>query len=204
MAVLQQGLAFPMYAASVWLVWVISQETGSSGVLGVGAGCVLIALGAWIATLAAPADGHRRLLGHALALACLLGALAILPRIARAPAPALAARASGESYSPAALAALRQSGRPVLVNMTASWCVTCLVNERVAIQVALPSLDAHRVAYLTGDWTRQDPAITDFLRHYGRDGVPLYVFFPAGSSPEAPGQVLPQILTPGLLKALAR
>jgi DsbC/DsbD-like thiol-disulfide interchange protein/cytochrome c biogenesis protein CcdA len=202
MGLLQQGLAFPMYAAAVWLVWVISQEAGSTGVLGVGAGFVLIALGAWIATQASGADRLPRMLAHGLSACCVVAAFSILPGIAHVAAPALSRRAMGDRYSPATLSALRQDGRPVLVNMTAAWCVTCLVNERVAIQPSLPSLDAHRVAYLTGDWTRQDPQITEFLRHYGRVGVPLYVFFPAGSPTDSPGQILPQILTPRLLQTL--
>jgi thiol:disulfide interchange protein len=110
--------------------------------------------------------------------------------------------AAAETYSPARLEALRKSGQPVLVNMTASWCVTCLVNERVAIEPALPALRAQGVAYLTGDWTRADPAISTFLRRYRRDGVPLYVFFPSGWPIDKQGEVLPQILTPHLIEAL--
>ena len=83
--------------------------------------------------------------------------------------------------------------------MTAAWCVTCLVNERVAIASApvRQAFAAHHVAYLKGDWTRQDPAITAFLREHGRDGVPLYVYYPPRRA--ARRQVLPQILTPGLV-----
>ena len=71
----------------------------------------------------------------------------------------------------------------MFVNMTAAWCVTCLVNERVAIATGpvQQAFAADDVTYLKGDWTRQDPAITTFLRQNGRDGVPLYVFFPAGA-----------------------
>ena len=82
--------------------------------------------------------------------------------------------------------------------MTAAWCVTCLVNERVALGSTniRKTFNAKGVIYLKGDWTRQDPAITAFLRDHGRDGVPLYVFFPAkGGAPK----VLPQILTEGLV-----
>ena len=77
-------------------------------------------------------------------------------------------------------------------------CVTCLVNERIALGSATirQAFAAKGIAYLKGDWTRQDPAITEFLRSHGRDGVPLYVFFPAkGSAPK----ILPQILTEGIV-----
>jgi thiol:disulfide interchange protein DsbD len=187
---LRQGLAFPMYAAAVWLVWVLSRQSGSSGVLGVSAGFVLIALATWVARF-----------GRPLALICLLGAAAILPAIGGAGTPTAIAEGA-QPYSAATLLALRASGRPVLVDMTASWCVTCLINERVALRPAMPRLAAHGVAYLTGDWTRQDAGITAFLRQYGREGVPLYVFFAAGLPVDQPGRVLPQILTPGLVASL--
>jgi thiol:disulfide interchange protein DsbD len=116
------------------------------------------------------------------------------------PSGATEARAEDgvEPFSTARLAALRAEGRPVFVNMTAAWCVTCLVNERVAIRTASvrQAFATHGVTYLKGDWTRQDPEITAFLRAHGRDGVPLYVYFPAGN---ALPLVLPQILTQSIL-----
>jgi thiol:disulfide interchange protein DsbD len=189
------------------MVWVLSQQAGSTGVLAAGAGFVLIGLALWLWRVAGALRPGRRLTGRRVAqglgLAACLAAVAILALIARAPTgPAALAQDGAEPYSPARLLQLRQAGRPVLVNMTAAWCVTCLVNERAAILPALPALTAHGVAYLTGDWTRQDPAITDFLRRYRRDGVPLYVFFSAALPLDQSGQVLPQILTPGLIRAL--
>ena len=104
------------------------------------------------------------------------------------------AQGEAEAFSPERLAAARAAGRPVFVNMTAAWCVTCLVNERVAIDsdaVRRAFVD-NRVVYLKGDWTRQNPAITQYLRENGRDGVPLYVMYPSdGGAPS----VLPQILS---------
>ena len=87
---------------------------------------------------------------------------------------------------------------PVLVNMTAAWCVTCLVNERIALGPAAAGLDARHIAYLVGDWTRQDARITAFLHRFGRAGVPLYVFYPA----DGPPRVLPQILDAAQIAAL--
>ena len=86
--------------------------------------------------------------------------------------------------------------------MTAAWCVTCLVNERVVLSsdAVRGAFAARGVVYLKGDWTRQDPAITSFLREHGRDGVPLYVLFPGGNTPSIQ---FPQILTqPVVLDAL--
>jgi thiol:disulfide interchange protein DsbD len=191
---LRQGLAFPMYGASAWLVWVVSQEAGPAGVLGTVAGLVLLGFAAWMIGVAQQEAGRTRRLAQSVAAAALLLALAVLSGIGGAPPAASPAEAGVEAYSATRLAALRAEGRPVFVNMTAAWCVTCLVNERVAIASA-PVRDAfaaHHVAYLKGDWTRQDGAITAFLREHGRDGVPLYVYFPPG---EQPPEVLPQILT---------
>jgi thiol:disulfide interchange protein DsbD len=98
------------------------------------------------------------------------------------------------AYSASRLADLRAEGRPVFVNMTAAWCVTCLVNERVALssEAVKEAFEKQNVAYLKGDWTQADPAISQFLREHGREGVPLYVLYPPHG--EAP-VVLPQILT---------
>ncbi len=191
MEVLRQGLAFPMYAASVWLLWVVNQEAGASGVLGTAAGLVLLGFAAWAFGLAQRAGRQGRRLGQAAAAAAVLAALAVLPGVGAAPAPALA---EAEAFTPARLAVLRAEGRPVFVNLTAAWCVTCLVNERVALSPAVvqQAFATHGVVYLKGDWTRQDPAISAFLRQLGREGVPLYLLYTPGHP--AP-TVLPQILT---------
>lgn len=195
MEVLRQALAFPMYAASAWLVWVISQEAGSPGVLGTAAGLVLLGFAAWVVGITQATDNRGRRIGQSAAAAALLAALAVLSGIAAAPAvPVNGAGESGaEAFTPALLASLRAEGRPVFVNMTAAWCVTCLVNERVALgsEPVRRAFADHHVAYLKGDWTRQDPRITDYLRENGRAGVPLYVYYPPGGQPD----VLPQILT---------
>jgi thiol:disulfide interchange protein DsbD len=137
-----------------------------------------------------------------MATVAILAALAVLSGITAAPVGA-STDASAEAFTPARLASLRAAGKPVFVNMTAAWCVTCLVNERVAISTdaVRKAFAADDVAYLKGDWTRQDPAITAFLRENGRDGVPLYVFFPAGGGQP---EVLPQILTEGEVLGLLR
>ena len=205
MDVLRGVLAFPMYAAAAWLVWVISQQAGPDGVLAALAGLLLVGFAAWALGLAqaarAGAPGRGWLgpswLGRGAALAALALAAALLPALTAAPpaqAPQSVQNEGAEPYTPARLAALRADHRSVFVNMTAAWCVSCLVNERVALAPAAvrEAFSAHKVAYLKGDWTRGDPAITAYLREHGRDGVPLYVFYPAG---DAAAKVLPQILT---------
>ncbi|MBV9430792.1 MAG: thioredoxin family protein [Hyphomicrobiales bacterium] len=206
MVILRQALAFPMYGAAAWLVWIISQQAGSDGVLATLTGMLLVALAAWIIGVTQIREGRPVLIGRSLAGLAALGAILILVRVETAPASPLKTVITGEErpYSASNLSALRAEGRPVFVNMTAAWCVTCLVNERIALSSdAVKQAFAHRnVAYLKGDWTRADPAISDFLREHGRDGVPLYVLFPPKGGD---GVVLPQILTASaVLEALDR
>ena len=204
MEILRQALAFPMYGATAWLVWVISQEAGPGGVLGTSAGLVLLGFGAWVLGITQSATDRTRRVGQSAAVAALLAALAVLSGIASAPATSAAViEAGAEPFSAARLAALRAAGRPVFVNMTAAWCVTCLLNERVAIssEAVQRAFADRRVTYLKGDWTRQNPEITRYLRENGRDGVPLYVYYPPRGEPA----VLPQILTEStVLSELAR
>jgi thiol:disulfide interchange protein DsbD len=195
MDLLKQALAFPMYGAALWMAWVVSQQTGSTGLLAVLGGFLAVGFAAWAFGYAQAHEGPKLLraggLLAAAGLAALLVSLAVAP-----PATARLAMSDGaEPFSPARLAALRAEKRPVLVDMTAAWCVTCLVNERVALAPASvqQAFAKYHVAYLKGDWTRQDAGITAFLQAFGRTGVPLYVYYPAGGD----GEVLPQILTEG-------
>jgi thiol:disulfide interchange protein DsbD len=193
MEVLRQLLAFPMYGAAGWLLWVVSEEAGSGGVLATAIGFVCLGFAGWSLGITQDAGFHRRRFGWTAAGAAVslaLMALSGIAPVALAPAP----QRDSEAFTPARLAALRAEGRPVFVNLTAAWCVTCLVNERVAISndTVQRVFAANHVAYLRGDWTRQDPAISEFLREQGRDGVPLYLYY----GPHAANAVvLPQILT---------
>ena len=201
MELLKQALAFPMYGAAAWLVWVISQEAGPSGVLATAVGLVLVGFAGWVFGVTQTASVQPRRFGQAAAVVAVLAALTVLSGISATPVVAAGTDGSTEAYTPARLAALREAGKPVFVNMTAAWCVTCLVNERVAIgtDAVRQAFAAAGVTYLKGDWTRQDPAITEFLRQNGRDGVPLYVYFPAHNGQP---RVLPQILTEGMVLRL--
>jgi len=98
-----------------------------------------------------------------------------------------------QPYSPERLAQLRAKGQPVFINLTADWCITCLVNERTTLDTEgfYQALEQNNIAYLKGDWTDSDPEITKLLNQYQRSGVPLYLLFPSDMK-EA--QILPQIL----------
>lgn len=197
---LRNALAFPLYATAAWLLWVLSQQVGPSGLAGALAGSVLLAFGLWWLGQPLRRRGLRNALGGALVVA----SLALLIDAGHNTPPTPSTTPAAETWSRERVSALQQDERAILVNFTAAWCITCKVNERVALatDAVRQALDERGVAYLKGDWTRRDPAITRELQRYGRSGVPLYLLYPAGrGEPE----VLPQLLTEGLvLQALSR
>jgi thiol:disulfide interchange protein DsbD len=196
---LRQGLAFPMLAAAAWLVWVLAQQSGPDGVLWALAGGVVLAAGLWALGLAQRAGaGRGAVVGRVAAGLAVLTLLALLPRLSAMPAAAADAGAGAEPWSEARVASLRAEGRPVFVNATAAWCITCQVNERVALRTATvqDAFATHGVAYLKADWTRGDPAITALLQSQGREGVPLYLYWAPGAAEPV---VLPQFLTEGIV-----
>ncbi len=204
----KQLLAFPMYLTAVWLLWVLAAQRGADGVAVALVAVVLLALGTWWRERLRFSD--RRAL-RALGWLPLLAALAAIPLVHRMPAPAPAGGGAVEAgaavaYSDARVASLRAEGRVVIVNMTADWCVTCKLNERVVLGTEgfRAALARHGATYVVGDFTNEDPAIAAFLARHRAVGVPLYVVFPPGAA-EAPGEVLPTVLRLGDVEAaLAR
>ena len=199
MARLRHALAFPLYATAAWLLWVLSQQVGPSGLASALAGSVLLAFGLWWFAQPLRRRGLRNALGGTLILASLALMVA-----AGHNTSTLSAVPAAETWSRERVSALQQDDRAVLVNFTAAWCITCKVNEQIALSTdaVRQALDENGVAYLRADWTRRDPAITEELRRHGRSGVPLYLLYPAG---QGPPEVLPQLLTEGLvLQALSR
>jgi thiol:disulfide interchange protein DsbD len=194
MEVFKNLLAFPMYGASLWMVWIASQQVSPEGLAAVFLSLLLVGFAAWAYGFAQRRE--RPTLGNGAAALAILASLACLFGLGMPAGAAHAGVASdgSEPYSAARLADLRAAHRPVLVDMSAAWCVTCLVNERVALSPTpvRQAFARHNVAYLKGDWTRQDSGITAYLREHDRSGVPLYVYYPAEGAP----QILPQILTP--------
>ena len=201
METLKQVLAFPVYATVAWLVWVLAQQVSPAGLFAGLIGLVLVALAAWsfnAAQTATPTWGRR--LGLGTVAASLIGVSALtaaLDRAGPAGAPQMSASAGYEPFTQARLGELLATNRPVFVNMTAAWCITCLVNEQAALSsAAVKAAFADRnIAYLKGDWTNRNPEITRVLEKHGRSGVPLYLLYAGDSEPI----VLPQILTPAIV-----
>ncbi len=179
------------------------QETGPASVFPALLGLVLVGFAVWV-------YGRTRLaarrIGSALAATAL--AAAIILAVPAAPGPPCRWRRTApglaiSTFSTARLDALTGEHQPVFVNLTAAWCITCLVNERTTLDSAAVrgAFADHGVVALKGDWTRQDPDITAFLQRFGRSGVPLYLLYDKAGAP----RVLPQILTEAkILSALGK
>jgi thiol:disulfide interchange protein DsbD len=191
---LRQFLAFPLYATAVWLLWVLGQQGGELAMVAILGGLILLVLAGWLWR-----DASVRVWEKALAVLVLATALIVphflVAEICQLPQATAFKTGDAEPYSPARLAALRAEGKPALINMTASWCLTCLVNEKMVLSrhSVKKYLHEKNIAYLVGDWTNRDPDITQFLQQYKRNGVPLYVYYPAGA--DSKPVVLPQVLT---------
>jgi thiol:disulfide interchange protein DsbD len=208
MAVFRQLLSFPMFATAAWLVWVLSQQTGAGQVFLALQGFVGIAFALWL-NHRKPATGWMRWLCVALIgliIAALMFTL-VMPRNETMHAPDTRAdeTQNWSSYTPQALEQALSGPYPVFVNMTAAWCITCKVNEQVALvqEEILAGFARDNIVYLKGDWTNRDNTITAYLEQFGRNGVPLYVFYaaPDAQTGQRPDPViLPQILTPGIVK----
>jgi len=196
MGVLQQFLAFPMFATAIWLAWVVARQAGSTGVLIALTGAMLLGLAVWLLRF-------RGQIALATGLTVAAGTLGLLPLVRPAQAAGETFMSGAVPYSAAKLATLRAAGTPVLIDMSAAWCVTCLVNEHVTLEndKVQAALRAHHVVIMTGDWTNRDPAISAYLEREHREGVPLYVYYPRD---HAFPVVLPQILTPSLVQRALR
>lgn len=193
---LRQGLAFPMFATAVWLLWVLGQQAG----VGAMARVLMAVVGLGLLVWAAGIGGTRGWLGKSLGAAAIVGLLvwswpSALPADAPRAEAALAAEAgTWLPYDEAVLADLAVQGKPVFVDFTAAWCVSCQVNKRLVLHTTETqrAFAAADVTLMQADWTRRDPVITQALARLGRNGVPVYVLFRPGREP----LLLPEILSP--------
>ncbi|KMO14122.1 protein-disulfide reductase DsbD family protein [Methylobacterium platani] len=195
METLKGILAFPLYLTVAWLVWVLSQQVGPTGLMAGLTGLVLVGFCAWTIERGRMAGPLARRSAQAAVLLGLVGLAGLLVALDRDRAgPVAVAAADGiEPFSRARLDALLAEHRPVFVNMTAAWCITCQVNDRATLRAAAvrEAFKAHDIAQLKGDWTNQNPEITRVLEANGRSGVPLYLLYDGRGGVA----VLPQILT---------
>ena len=194
----RQALAFPMLATAIWLYWVLGNQAGVNALILALISALCLGLGAF---------GWKRAAGQSVSLpwrtASVVGLAAVMvslwaiPRIAVAPGGA--SPMAGEiAYSEAALDELRAEQTAVFAYFTADWCITCKVNEQVALNsdAVKNFFSREGIQVMVGDWTSEDPQITEVLKRHGRAGVPLYLYFAPGESEVL---VLPQLLTPNLV-----
>ena len=203
----KQLLAFPLYGTVAWLIWVLLQEVAPGGGLLALLGLVAIGFAVWIHGRTRLATSAVCRAGAGLAAGSFALAVVLAAVLAGSGPPMRNLAAGGElgyqRFTSARLARLTAEHQPVFVNLTAAWCITCLVNERTTLESsAVRGAFAGRgVVALKGDWTRQDPEITAFLLKFGRSGVPLYLLYDKAGAPT----ILPQLLTEaGVLSALGK
>ncbi len=200
----RQFMAFPMFATVVWLLWVLGQQSGIDGAAALL--MLLLALALLVWSLGLSGKG-RVVLGGLSAAALVWLGVAVGPNVTRLQdsGPAAVAETgvqgvSWQPWSPEKLTALQAEGRPVFVDFTAAWCVTCQFNKRNALadEGLLQDMAAKNVALLRADWTRRDPAVTAALAQLGRNGVPVYAIYKNGQPPV----VLTEVLSVGEVRTV--
>jgi thiol:disulfide interchange protein DsbD len=206
MEVLRQAVSVPIFATVIWLAWVLAGAYGSGLLAMLLASFLLLAIAGWFL-------GRWPLKRWATAVAALIllavVALAVFGQRLTGAAGERAsqtgkadseatAHSAWEPWSADAVSRYQAEGRPVFVDFTASWCLSCQVNERVALgrPEVRQAFKAANVALLRADWTRHDEAITQALAGLGRSGVPAYALYAPG---EKSPRLLPEVLTPGIV-----
>jgi len=191
----KQLMAFPMFATVAWLAWVLGSQTDNDGVGKLLLGLVGLSLAGW---LYGYWQTRKPKLGFALATA--IAAMSIVfawPGERQATSSRAAADAEWGVFSKQKVADLRSQNKGVFIDFTATWCITCQVNKRVALNAdnVRKHFDELQIVRLKADWTLKDPEITSALAEFGRNGVPLYVYYP----PKGEARILPELLTPSIV-----
>jgi len=194
MARFKEILSFPMFAAAIWLVWVLNLQAGEDGLLIVLSAMLAVAIAIWCFK-------HTGRIGKVIGALAILAAIA-MPLSISAGASAgdvIAAELKGETWSPARVAEIQAEGRPIFVDFTAAWCVTCKVNEKLVLNTTKVQtlFEETDTAFLVADWTNKDDEIAAELATYGRAGVPLYLVY---SNNSVSPVILPQTLTYKVIK----
>ena len=197
MEVLRQAVSVPIFGTVIWLAWVLANAYGAAVLAALLAGFLLIAIAGWFLGRW-PAQRWSTIMA-ALILAGFIALSTWAPKaLAVASTPSGSQEHAWQPWSADLVSRYQSQGRPVFVDFTASWCLSCQVNERVALttpEVRKAFVDAN-VALLRADWTQHDEAIAQTLASLGRNGVPVYALYVPG---DASPRLLPEVLTPGIV-----
>jgi|GEM_PF-55102 len=190
METFKQALAFPLYLTSIWLIWIVGNQAGSNSIIMIALGIFTITFGIWL--------NQKLPRWSTIIVIIVLTILAVIihsNRHTQESSPTHSEHSLWETYSDQKLQSLREQGIPVFVNLTADWCITCKVNEKLVFtDDTLQRMKDQGIVLLEGDWTNYNAEITQLLDQYGRGGVPLYLLYPRKVSADA--HILPQLLNP--------
>ncbi len=194
METFKQFMAFPMWASALWLLWVLSGQVDSDSVILILIGGLALSLSLWLLEKNTTEIKLVKWILRGTAIALIGFSIYIVPTSYSAQDEIFT---NDEVYSEQKLRELRNSNQIVFLNFTADWCITCKVNERVALktQKVQKILESESINYLEADWTRKDEMIASKLEEFGRSGVPLYLLYPSKGKPI----ILPEILTEDIL-----
>jgi len=194
METFKQFMAFPMWASALWLLWVLSNQVNNQEVIQVLLGALLITTGLW---LIEKNNSERDWVRWLMRLPFLLLFIFSLWLIPTSYSDLDESKQDQLAYTPQLLEDLRKENSLVFLNFTADWCITCKVNEAVALKTSKVRklISDKNITYMEADWTRKDPIISSTLEQYGRTGLPLYLLFPSKGDP----LILPEILTEDIL-----
>ena len=194
METFKQFMAFPMWASALWLLWVLSNQVNNQEVIQVLLGALLITTGLWFIE---KNNSERNWVRWLIRLPFLLLFIFSLWLIPTSYSDLDESKQDQLAYTPQLLEDLRENNSLVFLNFTADWCITCKVNEAVALKTSKVTklLADKNITYIEADWTRKDPIISSALEKYGRTGLPLYLLFPSKGDP----LILPEILTEDIL-----
>jgi thiol:disulfide interchange protein DsbD len=205
MEVLRQAISVPIFVTVIWLGWVLAGAYGASLLASLLASFLLLAVAGWFLGRW-PAKRWATIVAAVILLGVIVLSVLAPGKLAAGPETSAAPESSGlwQPWSEAAVTRSLGAGQPVFVDFTASWCLSCQVNERVALRTTEVehAFQARNVVLMKADWTRHDEAITQALTALGRSGVPAYALYTPGQSDPV---MLPEVLTPGIvIDALAK